>query len=413
VKLASSCSVDPSPAGHLSDVRLRVAFIGHCAQLSGAELALARLLPALRDVDARVVLAEDGNLVRRLRDSGVTVDVLPLAEHLRGMPRQRVCWRGVTPLVLWRWVSYVMRLARWLRRVDPHLVHTSSLKAHLYGGLAARLARLPLVWHVHDRVAPDYLPGPAVRLVRTASRWLPHAIIANSHATLAALGPPSLRRPHQARAVIACPIPPSPPRRAHVGLRIGMVGRLTPWKGQHVFLQALPQAFPDSNAREDGSWEAVIVGAPMFGENGYERELRRLTEELGLEERVRFLGFREDVEEELAAMDVLVHASVIPEPFGQVVVEGMAAGLPVIAADSGGPAEVIDHEVTGLLFPSGDSAALAEALRRVASDTELRARLGRAARGAAQAFAPALIASQVGDVYRSVLDRRLQGRMAT
>jgi glycosyltransferase involved in cell wall biosynthesis len=380
-----------------------VAFIGHCAQLSGAELALARLLPALSDVEARVVLAEDGLLVRRLRESGVTVDVLPLAEEVRGLPRHRVGWRALTPVVLGQWVSYVLRLARWLWQVEPDLVHTTSLKAHLYGGLAARLAGLPLVWHVHDRVAPDYLPKPAVRLVRLAGRWLPHAIVANSHATLATLGRGSRLRPHHARAVIGCPVQPGRPRQDHPRLRIGMVGRLTHWKGQHVFLQALAQAFPDARAQGDGSWEAVIVGAPMFGEHEYERELRRLTEELGLDGRVRFLGFCEDVEEELAAMDVLVHASVIPEPFGQVVVEGMAAGLPVIAADSGGPAEVIAHDITGLLVPPGDPTALAHALRRLASDPELRERLGRAARDASKVFTAPVIASRVTHLYRCVL----------
>lgn len=390
-----------------------MAFVDHCAQLSGAELALVRLLPALAEVDARVVLAEDGDLVRRLRASGVSVDVLPLAEEARGLPRHRVGWRALAPLGLWRWALYVVRLTRWLRRVEPDLVHTNSLKAHLYGGVAARLAGLPLVWHLHDRVAPEYLPRPAVRLVRAAGRWLPHAIVANSESTLATLGPPSRLRPRQARTVIGCPVVAGPAGADHDGFRVGMVGRLTPWKGQHVFLHALAQAFPNGAGEADGAWEGVVVGAPMFGEDAYESELLRLTEQLGLEGRVRFLGFREEVADELAAMDVLVHASVIPEPFGQVVLEGMAAGLAVVAADSGGPAEVIDHDVSGLLYPPGDAAALAEALRTLMAEPDLRARLGRAARRQSATFAPAVIASQLMELYRSVLDGPRRGRTAT
>ena len=385
--------------------RMRVAIIDHCAQLSGAELALARLLPALGEVDARVALAEDGPLVRRLRDSGVAVDVLPLAEGVRGLSRHQVGWRALGPFALWRWATYVLCLTRWLRRVEPDLVHTVSLKAHLYGGIAAKLARLPLVWHVHDRLAADYLPEPAVRLLRTVGRWLPDAIVANSHATLATLGPPSRLRPDQPRTVVGCPVLPGRPRREHAVLRIGMVGRLAPWKGQHVFLQALAKAWPNGSGDGNGSWEGVVVGAPLFGEEEYERELRRLTEELRLTQHVRFLGFREEIEEELAAMDVLVHASVIPEPFGQVVVEGMAAGLPVVAAGSGGPAEVVDHGVNGLLYEPGDPAALAQALRTLMADPALRARLGQAARDRSAAFAPPVIASEMVGLYRSVLRR--------
>ena len=131
-------------------------------------------------------------------------------------------------------------------------------------------------------------------------------------------------------------------------LRVGILGRLDPWKGQHVFLDAFAAAFGDGGA------EAVIVGTKLFGDDGYLEELERQVKALGLEGRVEFRGFRDRVDDELRSLDVLVHASTIPEPFGQVVVEGMAAGLAVVAADAGGPAEVITHGVDGLLYPPGD-----------------------------------------------------------
>ena len=80
---------------------------------------------------------------------------------------------------------------------------------------------------------------------------------------------------------------------------------------------------------------------------------------------MEFRGFRPDMGSELERVDAMIHASVIPEPFGQVVIEGMAAGLAVVASDAGGPAEVITHEVDGLLYPPGDVAALAVLLRRL------------------------------------------------
>ena len=157
----------------------------------------------------------------------------------------------------------------------------------------------------------------------------------------------------------------------------------------------------------------MIVGAPLFGEEAYGRRLRELSARLGLDDRVEFTGFREDVVGELERFDVLVHASVIPEPFGQVVTEGLAAGLPVLAAAAGGPAEIIENGKTGILYPPGDADALAEGLVRLARDAELRRRLGDAAREKARDFDPELIASEVMRVYEQVLAARpARGRRA-
>ena len=387
------------PAAHR---KLRVAYIDHCAKLSGGELALLRLLPALEDVDAHVILGEDGPLVSRLLRAGISVEVLAMPEAARTLPRERAR-PGALPLMsVLGTARYTVRLARRLRQLQPDLVHTNSLKSALYGGLAARVAGIPAVWHVRDRIADDYLPPPAVRLVRAMARWLPGALIANSQATLATLG--SLR---PLGIVVPSPVivrdplwqTERAPFRDRDELRIGMVGRIAPWKGQHVFLEAFSRAFPRGNAR------AVIVGAPLFGEGeeAYDRQLRELASELGLNGRVEFRGFRDDVETEFARLDVLVHASVIPEPFGQVVIEGMGFGLPVAAASAGGPAEVIQEGVNGFLYPPGDVEALAGVLRTLASDRELRRALGDAAREKAKEFAPEAIARQVINLYGEVL----------
>jgi glycosyltransferase involved in cell wall biosynthesis len=141
----------------------------------------------------------------------------------------------------------------------------------------------------------------------------------------------------------------------------------------------------------------------MFGEEDCERELRGLATELGIEGRVEFRGFREDIWRELASLDVLVHASLIPEPFGQVVLEGMAAGLPVLASGEGGPAEVIDDGRTGVLFASRDRDALAAGMRALADDAERRRRLGAAAREAALAYRPEVLAGRLEAAYEQLL----------
>lgn len=379
----------------------RIVYIDHCARLSGGELALLRLLQALEAVDAHVILGEEGPLVRRLIDAGISVEVRPMARAARHFPRDRVTTSGVGASTIVHASLYTAALARHLRRLRPDLVHTNSLKAALYGGTAGRLAGIPVVWHVRDRIADDYLPRSAVRLVRAAATRIPTAIIANSYATLATLAN------NNAVPRFVVPSPVSVPdsfrglqRRegARVDvLRVGMVGRFAPWKGQHVVLDAFAQAF------RDGSERLVIVGAPLFGEDAYEAQLRRRTKALGLEPRVEFTGFSEDVWSVLRDLDVLVHASVTPEPFGQVIVEGMAAGLPVVATRAGGPAELVRDGVDGLLYPPGDPAALAARLRTLAADAGLRARLGAAARETARSFTPDAAAARVMKVYERVL----------
>jgi len=289
---------------------------------------------------------------------------------------------------------YALRLARRLRQLRPDVVHANSLKACLYGSFAAKIAGVPFIWHARDRLSGDYLPEAGSRIARAIAARFPSAVIAISQATLLEENGSSPRP----TAVIRDPIPlPHVSRRpAASALRMGVIGRIAPWKGQHVFLDAFAKAFPSGTER------AVVVGAPLFGEESYERELYALCSRLGLDGRAEFRGFREDVWAELAELDVLVHASVIPEPGGQVVLEGMAAETAVLAPAAGGPAEVIEDGVTGLLYRPGDAVALAETLRRVARDPELRERLGKAGRKKAEAFSPAVIASEIMDVYRSV-----------
>ena len=376
-------------------------FLGHSAALSGGELALARLAPALlRERDVLVLLAEEGPLVDRLRGSGVPVEVLAMDERARSMGREAV---GRGPAQLRQALvalGYSLRLARRLRTLSPDQVHTNSLKAALYGGVAARLARVPLVvWHVRDRIADDYLPARAVWIVRTLARWIPDAVVANSAATLATVGPidvPTL--------VLPSPLDPSihPPveRRPERALRIGVLGRLAPWKGQDLFVAAFEQALAGGGAT------AQIIGAPLFGEEGFATLVHQQIEDLDLGEQVEMVGFVEDVAAALAEVDVLVHTSRLAEPFGQVVVEGMGAGCCVIAADAGGPAEIITDGVDGLLYEMGSVASLADALRTVSADPELLARLGSAAVRTAAAYRPELLAGELVAFYEAVGRRR-------
>jgi glycosyltransferase involved in cell wall biosynthesis len=381
--------------------KLRVIYLDHVAQLSGGELALLRLLQAQTEIESHVILAEEGPLVDRLLEAGISVEVLPLPQRTRHLRKDSVRF-GLLPLgVVLDTLVYTLRTAWRLRRLRPDVVHTNSLKSGIYGSIAARLTRTPVVWHLRDRIDVDYLPPLGVRLIRSLTRQLPNVVISNSDATMSTV------RPRGSSVVIwsvvsdmaAVDASDSPEETAMRPLVVGMVGRLAPWKGQDVFLRAFAQAFPEGDQR------AIIVGAPLFGaaEVAYAERLCRLVEELDIASRVEFRGHREDVGEELQAMDVLVHASTIPEPFGQVIIEGMSAQLPVLASRGGGPEQIITDGVDGLLYRRGDANALAALLRRLDEEPELRTQLARAARRRAQDFSPAAVASQILDAYELAL----------
>jgi glycosyltransferase involved in cell wall biosynthesis len=393
---------------------LRVLVLDHTADLGGAELALVRTCAALGDdVDVRAVLFADGPLRARLEDVGVRVDVLPLAGAVAGADRHRA--GRVSPWTLVaaaRTVPFLVRLAVHVRRLRPDVVHTTSLKADLLGVLPSRAARRPLVWHVHDRVAPDYLPGVLVRLVRALARVAPAAVVANSRATAATL-PVRARvaypgfAPDQALSVPDLPVP------GDSGPVVLMVGRLSPTKGQLEVVRAMPavrEAVPGARLR--------VVGEAAFGAADYAERVREEVRRLGLDGVVELVGFVPDTRAELDRAAVCVHASPVPEPFGQVVVEAMVRGVPVVATRAGGVEEILTDtdtdtgtdsgtgEPLGLLVPPGDVAAIAAAVRDVLTAPEVaRTRAERARASALRRFPVARTARVLTDVWTDVSGR--------
>ena len=346
-----------SPAHAETDGERRPAtfvFLTHSAVDSGAELGLVTGLSFWPKDGPRclLVLAEDGPIVRRARRLGVEARVTPPARPAPTLRREdRNPWHVVRAL------RSSLGLARRLRKVllEEHadVVVAISVKSLVYGLLAARLTHARIVWSVHDRVAADYFPRAVVPPLRHVLPRLVDGIVVNSKATLSTL------RPGRTPVFIAHPPialderdfdAPRDPVRTVV-----TVGRLTPWKGQDNFLRAFARVFGGSDVT------AVIVGGALFGEDVYERSLRELAESLGIGEQVHFTGHVSDVWSYLAKADIVVHSPRIPEPFGQVVVQGMWARCAVVAAAPGGPAEIIEDGVDGLLTTVGDVDALVDA----------------------------------------------------
>lgn len=353
---------------------IRVALVNHSGQLGGGEFSMLRLVQSLdpERVDVTVIAAEDGPFVERLHAAGARVEVLPLDPRLVGTRKETLGLRGLADPHLHRLLAGgVWPRTDLLRQLRIQVVHTNSMKAHLFGGVAGRLAGCRVLWHVRDHISQPYLPSAAVVAMRAAARILPHHVVAVSRSAARTVGRRGVTVLHQ-----AVPLPPRPePRPDARPLRVGLVGRIAPWKGQDVFLDAaerLAPSFPDV--------EFVLAGSALFGEEELERRLRAQAARPPLAGRVEFLGFRDDVWSVYRDLDVAVHASTLAEPYGNVILEAMASARPVVAAAAGGPLEMIDHDRTGLLVPPGDAAALADALRGLLADGARRRRLADAGR---------------------------------
>lgn len=353
---------------------MRVLVVESQTEMGGAQIALLTLLESLDRTCIAPVFASlefgQGNFPERIAALGILVHRLP-----GGRFRE-----------LRSTAARIESLRKLIHEEKTEVVLSNSAHPLLYARPAALLAGCPCVWWVHGWEPTDPLRGNWINLVE--SLISADALLANSEFTAGVLRQAfsthgsirlarygiDLQRFHPdaekgASAREALEIAGGTPV-------VGMFGRLQRWKGQHIFLRAAAML-----AAREKSCRFLIVGGSPFGlEPEYAEELRQMVQSAGLGERVMFLGQRSDTNELLNACDVVVHASVEPEPWGLVVAEAMAAGRAVIGAAAGGPLEMIEHGRTGLLTPPGDAAALAEAMESLVVDAELRRTMGAAAR---------------------------------
>ena len=353
-----------------------VLYLNPTAQIGGAEHSLLDLAGGLdrRRWTPRLMCLGDGPLVDEARRRGVAVETLRVSERY-----ERASLRGARsgPLGLAASVlragPTLMAVRRAAARVAPAIVHSNGNKTHVLAG-PLRRRRTAVVWHVRDFLV-DRAPE---RLLMRVAHLGADALIANSASVAAHLA----RLGARARLIHAIPngidlsrFSPEGPLAElreeqgwpkHVRL-VGMIGVLARWKGQAVFLEAAAAL-----ARRHADLRFVIVGAEIYrtaGHGDFAPALRRLAAELGLADVLAFTGHRDDVPDVMRALDVVVHASVDPEPFGRVIAEAMACARPVVWTRGGGADEIVgDSPLSALAAAAGDPATLAGAIERALED---------------------------------------------
>lgn len=355
----------------------RVLFIDHSGALGGAEHSLIDLVTKL-PLNASVVLLSDGPLHQRLKSLEVDVHVFKAGAGLLGLGAQTSFMRRL--LASTRLPRLVYQIA-WVARKN-HLIYVNTKKALLFGTIAAYLLRKPLIWHQRDQMLPPktlplrsrisetlliaMLNRCAVRVIAVSQATADSFIAAGGRKKLPVvihngLDPAKycdngLTRNH-IRNTVGLPI--------NVPL-IGCFGRLTPWKGQRVLIEALTH-LPGVHV--------ALIGGAIFNETDYELALHKKVQHLGLDKRVHFLGHRNDVPKLIRAMDVVAHPSTEFDPCPRVVLEVLHSSVPLVATNVGGVQEMVEPDVSGLLIPPGDAVKLASALQHLLENSSFAGRL--------------------------------------
>ena len=398
---------------------MRVMYLSASAELGGAERSLLDVLASLRQAQPswslHLLTATDGPLVARAAALGVATTMVPFGGALLRLGEFRsgiggggyVAFAATLAMAGLPAAMYLARLRRAIRACGPDIVHTNSLKMHVFGAWARPLGAA-VVWHLHDYLARRPV---SARLLRAAT-WRVAAVLANSEsvaedarASLGARVPVmtvhnavDLERftgsGHQVDLDALAGLLPAP-----IGMvRVGLVGTFGRWKGHTTFLDAVARLPPDLPVR------AYIIGGALYQTAGSQYsldDLRRYAAERGLGDRVGFTGFVAHPEEALRALDIVVHASTSPEPFGLVIAEAMACGRAVIASDAGGAREIFTPGVDALVHAPGSVDGLAARIVELARDPQARLRMGRAGRQTAERrFDRARLASDLVPVYQ-------------
>ncbi|MEM9808691.1 MAG: glycosyltransferase [Cyanobacteria bacterium P01_D01_bin.56] len=344
---------------------MKILFLDQSGKLGGAELCLADIAQQFQTTSLVAVFIE-GSFPEHLRKRHIPVKILtdqPLqVQKASGLLAGVKSINRLIPLI-----ATVIQLSN-----QYDLLYANTQKALVVGALASFLSRRPLVYHLHDIVSPDHFSTTNRRIITTLANGAA-LVIANSQASREAFIQAGGRadqvhvvyngfrpgtyssyadqRDYLRDQLLSEPLQNLDHTRPFV---VGHFSRLSPWKGQHVLIEAL-QNCPDTVT-------ALFVGDALFGEQDYVHQLHQQVKALHLEHRVRFLGFRSDIPQLMTACDLVAHTSIAPEPFGRVIVEAMLCGTPVVAAAAGGATELIDHGQTGWLTSPGDVQRLADVI---------------------------------------------------
>lgn len=399
----------PESSGDLSPVRVMI--VDSTRTFGGAFEQALRLVNALADEPGIDLTLTTAQPLPALSSRSISPDVT-LARHSGRAPRHsavggsrmRRCLRAGLELFAWE-IPAFCETSILLRHLRPDVLHLNNLlDLQQPEVFAAALHRTPIL-SVHQ----DF--ESSSRYTRIAARRVDHHVAISScvRDNLCDRGIPNDRITVIPNCVDTDEYSPDG-RRADLralgipagAIVIALFGRIVEWKGVDVFIDCMAKVL----ARHPRAW-ALVVGDESDGDSHYARALMQRAAALPDPHRIVFAGYRPDVPEVMRAVDIVCHLSTRPEPFGLVVIEAMSAARTVISVREGGPLDIVEDGINGLLVTPRDAESAAAAIERVVLDSQLRERLGRAARSTVtERFTAATCAAQYAAIYRAMLDSR-------
>lgn len=403
---------------------MRIVYLNPVGCLGGAErVLLAVMAGAMRvdpSLDAHLIASTDGPLFQLAESLGVRTVLLPMPETLAAAGDTRLrdsrWWArpysilqevGKAPDV-WR---YICKLQALLRSIAPDLIHSNGIKTHL---LARFAATAPVVWHMHDFYGERPLVQRMLRWARKGVKGaitISEAIDRDTKSLLPDL--PTCVVPNAIDVQRFAPATPEPELLDRLAglltaeegtIRVGLVATYARWKGQDVFLKAAARVV---EKQPEVPVRFYLIGGPIYRTEGSQFslvELRALANSLGLQGHLGFISFQQNTADLYRALDIVVHASTRPEPFGLTIIEAMACARAVIVTQAGGAAELFTHDQDAIGVAPGDVSALAQAIDSLVGNSVRRQRLSEyARRTAVHRFDQARLGPQIIDAYRTFL----------
>lgn len=364
------------PEERKKQLKKKVVYVDKSSEIGGAEISLLMLVKHLNRgiFEPIVVLPAEGGFSRQLEKLKIKVHIIPL---------HNICLRRLNP---WPYLTTVRRLIEVIKKEGAVLVHANDVAASQCSVPAAKLAGVPVVCHLREQ---DYSERVIRRGFLDRADWL----IANSHWSANTFL--AFRKNHQKISVIYNSLDlqefsgdedSGTSFRSRFGIPqnsflVGVIGRISADKGHHILLQAVAKI-----QRENPDICVVIIGAlhntancRYLCDKDFISRLRRMISNFGMERQVFFIEEKTDIVSAYRALDVLA-APTFAESFGRTVIEAMAVNKPVIASRVGGIPEIVEDGLTGILFDSGNTEQLSEALKRLIREPAMAGEMGRKGR---------------------------------